>query len=740
MSNAEVEGDSLAAVWQEYAPELRERCRFWMGEPADAEEAFSRATTHILLHLSPSSRTILDLRSWLLRLTYNVCMDLHRERKRRREESLEDLCGAGADRIPALVAPGDPEQQFLQSELKSYLMRRIWSLPKHFQEPILRRAARQSYREIADALGIREPNARKRVQTAREILCQALHDYRTGRVSTVRPVAGSRPDSEAEATVPPEREWGLRALRPVVVHVQGIEIDVVLPLCSSPQRLSSRRLQAAQRYLEQHPHGWRGALRVARLLRESGRLVDAIPYYRSVVERAPRRIEIRFELASSLELSGRRQEALTVYGEALRWARGEVEILYLRALEAGCRGDGPSMEAHLTRALERAPGDPTLLAIRAEGRWRAGRPAEVIEDVGTLLEQSPDDEIGLTRGHDALTAAGWVREASRRSCRAAEIHASVSGLGQWIVHRCRAGQVWGQEGKKTHQLLGKLLRLDGLRAETHACLARYHLARGEQSQAEEALERFLVRHPRQGRGWAEKARALFRMGRYADAGSSIRRALELAPGREAWLLACRILPWVASPAEVLSIAEQSLRRFPDDWLATTAAARALAGFSAAREPALELALQATRLQPRLPESWFLYGSLLQRWTGSREAVALLEEGWRLLPAGDGFLQSTPAALLRAECLRDLGDTGGSLVWYRHALDHAHAARAIDPALALTWEARAHLGLGEPQAARQALSAALRTGLLHPLRQIVETALDMPVNKLSQACLRTRLEE
>lgn len=181
MERTEIERDGVAAVWQEYAPELRERCRYWMGEPTEAEEAFSRATIHILLHLLPSYRTILDLRAWLLRLTYNVCMDLHRERKRRREESLEDLGGAHGEQLPALVSFGDPEKQFLQSELESYLIQRIWELPDRLQEPILRRASRQSYREIADALGIREPNARKRVQNAREILYRHLDDYRAGR-------------------------------------------------------------------------------------------------------------------------------------------------------------------------------------------------------------------------------------------------------------------------------------------------------------------------------------------------------------------------------------------------------------------------------------------------------------------------------------------------------------------------------------------------------------------------------
>jgi len=151
------------------------------GNQCDAEEALSRVSSGIFLKSSSMTQEIVDLRAWFLRLAYNACMDLHRERKRRSEQSLDET-GDGVDgQSPYLVSFGDPESSFLEAELAGYLRSRIRELPPKLRQALWLRMEQHSYCDIAARLSINQAAARKRVQLARQILHRELEDYLEGR-------------------------------------------------------------------------------------------------------------------------------------------------------------------------------------------------------------------------------------------------------------------------------------------------------------------------------------------------------------------------------------------------------------------------------------------------------------------------------------------------------------------------------------------------------------------------------
>jgi RNA polymerase sigma-70 factor (ECF subfamily) len=121
---------------------------------------------------------ITNSRAWLLRLTYHLCMDRHRERRRyattlTRLAALAELNGNMGARGSA-----PPEQVLLRQELGGQLQRALDHLPLALREPLVLRVVEGlPYRAIAAQLALTPATVRKRVQQARTRLRTELHAY-----------------------------------------------------------------------------------------------------------------------------------------------------------------------------------------------------------------------------------------------------------------------------------------------------------------------------------------------------------------------------------------------------------------------------------------------------------------------------------------------------------------------------------------------------------------------------------
>ena len=168
--------------WEQHRDYLYRCCLKWMdGNATNAEEVLSRAMLKAFEKSRDCTDAITNLKAWLTRLTYNLCMDIHRENKRLRDrvESWEIIIEKGEEELPFLSH--SPESVALGCELATTIHSAIEDLPALLREPfILHFIEEKSYREIVQKLGISYDNLRKRISQAREILQKSLTKYLSG--------------------------------------------------------------------------------------------------------------------------------------------------------------------------------------------------------------------------------------------------------------------------------------------------------------------------------------------------------------------------------------------------------------------------------------------------------------------------------------------------------------------------------------------------------------------------------
>lgn len=174
--------DAFWKLWHIHRDYLYARCRVWMGgNYFDAEEAISLAALKAWSKLPKYASSSTNLRGWLTRLTYNLCIDLHRQRQRQAlstdniedtQHSLQEICNSSVS---------NPEAVLLQKELNIYLRYCIEKLPSRLRYPlILCYYHEMTCVEIGQKLSITQNNVSKRLQEARAVLKDYCQQYSAG--------------------------------------------------------------------------------------------------------------------------------------------------------------------------------------------------------------------------------------------------------------------------------------------------------------------------------------------------------------------------------------------------------------------------------------------------------------------------------------------------------------------------------------------------------------------------------
>ncbi len=178
------QGDKSAfwTIWNQHQNYLESRCLTWMNRNRiDADEALSRAMLKAWEKMPKYAEKITNPKAWLIRLTHNLCVDIHRERQK------EEMLGDDEGQIP--ISQDIPELSVMQSELEMYIRHAIDSLPQKLRDVFsLYSYQEMSYADIAQHLAISNPNVRKRMQKAREILQKQVETYFLGLEKTPTPI------------------------------------------------------------------------------------------------------------------------------------------------------------------------------------------------------------------------------------------------------------------------------------------------------------------------------------------------------------------------------------------------------------------------------------------------------------------------------------------------------------------------------------------------------------------------
>ncbi|MFZ5517860.1 MAG: RNA polymerase sigma factor [Candidatus Zhuqueibacterota bacterium] len=118
------------------------------------------------------------VKSWLLKVTRNLCIDL----SRRRNELPASRLGANADEQESLLdqAPDEtnPEQIAIQMDLKDKLFQAIQTLPPKIKDAIIMREIHdQKYEDIAAAMDIPVNSVKVYLHRGRKMLFKYLQPY-----------------------------------------------------------------------------------------------------------------------------------------------------------------------------------------------------------------------------------------------------------------------------------------------------------------------------------------------------------------------------------------------------------------------------------------------------------------------------------------------------------------------------------------------------------------------------------
>lgn len=163
---------------QKYQQEVFNLIFHYIGRKDDVEDLAQEVFLKVFVHL-PKFETRASFRTWIYRITLNVCIDHARKRKLRRMLSLEGLSEWTKERLwlRHAAAPSPHEATELH-ELDQDIQRGLDQLPTDFRRVlVLRDMEGLDYDEIAEITGWRLGTVKSRLFRARQRLREFLAPY-----------------------------------------------------------------------------------------------------------------------------------------------------------------------------------------------------------------------------------------------------------------------------------------------------------------------------------------------------------------------------------------------------------------------------------------------------------------------------------------------------------------------------------------------------------------------------------
>ena len=154
-------------VFYRYGGVMLRHAQLLMKNDSLAEDAVQETLVRVI-RLNPSLRDEVHEKAWLLAVTGNICRDMLRRAKRRREIVLPEWL--------ELPSPGHaPDEAVSQKDRDARLLRAVMDLPVKYREPVLLVYYHElTNTQAAEAMGITDSAFRSRLMRARDMLRRTL--------------------------------------------------------------------------------------------------------------------------------------------------------------------------------------------------------------------------------------------------------------------------------------------------------------------------------------------------------------------------------------------------------------------------------------------------------------------------------------------------------------------------------------------------------------------------------------
>ena len=150
-------------VFYRYGEAMLRHAQLLLGRDSLAEDAVQETLVRVI-RLNPALRDETHEKAWLLAVTGNICRDMLRKAKRRREVDLPEWF----DHPSSAHAP---DEAVSQRDRDARLMQAVMNLPVKYREPVLLVYYHElTNSQAAEAMGITDTAFRSRLMRAREML------------------------------------------------------------------------------------------------------------------------------------------------------------------------------------------------------------------------------------------------------------------------------------------------------------------------------------------------------------------------------------------------------------------------------------------------------------------------------------------------------------------------------------------------------------------------------------------
>ncbi|HLP47262.1 MAG TPA: sigma-70 family RNA polymerase sigma factor, partial [Candidatus Kapabacteria bacterium] len=300
--------------WQDYSRDLYREClKMMKGSAEDAMDALETAMIFAHERFPRHAAEIYNLKGWLIRLTRNVCIDIHRKNKR---ESLykENLYKVGG--INERLTDEGPWSESIENTLeREEILNKVFismkKLPERLREPaILRFFFKMKHREIAWHCNISDTNVRKRIQQAKNILLNDFQEFREDLDYFLLQGKNKRNNtfSSTLSEISRETEMILKRESQEINCVyttsnlirltlpSGIEKSIIVFFDGNLNR-QRVKIKTLQDYVKCFPGGWKKRLELAKLLYAGGNWEQSVIEFQKVLKKNPQSLEAWLYLA-----------------------------------------------------------------------------------------------------------------------------------------------------------------------------------------------------------------------------------------------------------------------------------------------------------------------------------------------------------------------------------------------------------------------------------------------------------
>ncbi|MCB9231179.1 MAG: sigma-70 family RNA polymerase sigma factor [Bacteroidia bacterium] len=620
------EGELQTVFWEIWAQEqgyLYSLCLKWMGNSTDAEDALSSAMIKAWEKLPQHYTEINNLKSWLSKVTYNHCMDLHRLAARRpgSHENIDEVLGR--EREGAGMAES-PEDMIMRREMYSNLHRVIQTLPEALQQPMALRCFEDlPYRQIARELKLTPENARKRVQKARKMISEKM-DQPEQRASgpeilqipentTLRAVSG--PSREIPPF--PPQPW-----RILVKQNGKATCEAFIFLHDKPRRLEQKKSTLIN-YVAGHPGGWIKRLELGELCLAMGDWEEAWEEFSYVLQKRPDQHGIRAKLIY-LALHLQKDKA---GAELAREGLDQVSEKSAKAFLSGCAHlleGSPEVALELFRECMAAdPYHPQLAFWIPVALERIAGGFPLLNFLEKQFENNPKNLFILLQYAKTLTECGR-HEVARAVLHFGLTHFPDSAPLQ-IKIALHEGLEVGDQFRKQLNRLPENSEIAYLKAGLQA-------RAGKSTSGLKILEKFIAHHPELQAARLNLIQHILRHGPLSQLPKALKNHLPHFHGREEISSLCLILPEIDLDG---NLARQIFRKLDDlgfsNWKISLAKGYAAQQAGQPAEIWEKFLDQALSEQKELPLCFLKAAEIFLKAGNYMRAIALARKSLNILP-------------------------------------------------------------------------------------------------------------